>query len=262
MTTYYKVLSADGKSIDDGDWQWSLPTQDESGKWIPGEWTPSESPVLHSSGWHLTKEPFVWYKKGCVVYAVEWDGDSVGEKDKICVTRCRLLHPEPFPDWRVEIEKRIESLSAVRWFEPDGNAGKEWRLFTDNNWSAARDAARSAARDAARSAAWDAAWFAAWFAAFDAARSAARDAAFDAAFDAAWFAARFAARDAAWDAAWFAARSAARDAALWCCLPTIREFLDSKHIEYIESCWKVWQQGYAVFDYIDGTLYVYAGVKR
>jgi hypothetical protein len=147
-------------------------------------------------------------------------------------------------------------IPNTRFFKPDGNPKKEWKIFYADTWGAAWGAARYAARGAA----WGAAWGAARDAARDAARYATRDAAWGAAWDAAWGAAR----DAAWGAARDAAWGAARDATLisdYIITSDLKVKDREKHLAHTKARWEVWQKGYGLLCDVDGVLYVYAVEK-
>lgn len=93
MTKYYKVIGADNKSCNGGDFDWTgyLP---KNGK--PGEWTPKiENIVACERGYHVTEYWNMWYKDGRRVFECEADGvvmnDAVGVVDKVVCQRVRLL---------------------------------------------------------------------------------------------------------------------------------------------------------------------------
>jgi hypothetical protein len=248
----YKVLMGN-KSYNGGDFQYSLPRKRGKG-WQAGQWHEAKGNIeVCSNGFHLTTEPFRWYKWGADIYEAEgagdWDADG---DDKTAFRRVRLLKPVPAPQWITDAQDYITKLPGTPWFKNDGNPNADWKLYPtraaagDAAWDAAWDAARDAAGAAARDAARDAAWAAAWDAAGDAARAAAGDAA------------GAAARDAAGDAAW----DAAGDAALY----TRVEFvcaglnLEEKHREHARARWEVWAKGYGLLCDVDGALYVYEKV--
>ena len=89
-----KVLRG-GRSWHGGEHAWPLPTRGADGEWTPGEWTPAVTPSMCSQGWHLTREPALWWGEDTDVgaYLAEWDGAHVEREDKIAVERCRLLRP-------------------------------------------------------------------------------------------------------------------------------------------------------------------------
>ena len=93
MMKYYKVIGADNKSCNGGDFDWTgyLP---KNGK--PGEWTPKiENIVACERGYHVTEYWNMWYKDGRRVFECEADGvvmnDAVGVVDKVVCQRVRLL---------------------------------------------------------------------------------------------------------------------------------------------------------------------------
>ena len=255
----YKVL-VDGKSANGGSLTWSLPTQDESGNWTPGNWHEVQGKVIvGENGLHLTSKPVKWMKWGAEIFIAEGAGESVESgDDKIAYQRARLLSKVEAPEWWIGAQSFVRGIPMLNWLKPDGNPDPEWKLFTASSWNAARaaawdaagTAARAAAGDAARAAveaaagaawdtAWDAARAAAWDAAWDAARAAA-GAAWDAARDVPWDAAWAAGGAAAWDAAWAAAWDAAWDAAwaaggaaagaAWAAARDAALYVETKHI--------------------------------
>ena len=279
--THYKVL-VDGQSVHGGNLTWSLPRQDESGNWLPGDWHEVKGDiVICENGLHLTTEPHRWMKWGAEIYVAEGDGDQDGgHGDKTAFRRARLLNKVDNPAWWTSAQEFVRGVSMLNWLKPDGSPNPEWKLFTAPTWAAAWDAARAAARDATEDAAedasedasGDAAWAAARVAAEDAARVATGDAAEDAAGDAAWAAAWDAAEDAAEDvtgaaaraaaeaAAWAAARAAGGDAALYVQIEHICAdlLIDQSHRNHVQARWQVWQKGYALLCDVNGVLYVYA----
>ena len=95
MSEYYKVIGADNKSCNGGDFDWTgyLP---KNGK--PGEWTPKiENIAACERGYHVTKYWNMWYEAGCRIFECEVDGvvvtaceSVVGVVDKVVCTRIRL----------------------------------------------------------------------------------------------------------------------------------------------------------------------------
>jgi hypothetical protein len=235
----YKIL-VDGKSCHGGTMKWSLPKK-KGKKWTPGEWHEHVGEVkICATGFHLTTEPFKWYKWGCTAYEAEAEGIESWENDKCACKRVRLLKEVPHPKWWTDTCGWIDTLKNIAWLKPDGKPKKEWKLFEtrDVAWDATRATARDAAGDAAGAAAW----------------AATRDAAGDAAGDAAWAATRDAARDAAGAAAW----AATRDAALYARGMIVDDLkLESKHRTHIKDRMEVWQKGYGLLCDVNGVLYVY-----
>jgi len=92
---YYKVISADNKSCNGGDFDWTdyLPKDGE-----PGKWTPMiENVVFCKSGYHVTEYWNMWYEAGYRIFECEVDGVVVaagksvaGVVDKAACTRIRL----------------------------------------------------------------------------------------------------------------------------------------------------------------------------
>lgn len=88
----YKVLE-DGRSCSGGHLSWSVPTQDESGEWQPGDWHEVEGELqLCKRGLHLTWDPAQWYAQGRDVYECEAErlGEETDDAAKIVVGRARL----------------------------------------------------------------------------------------------------------------------------------------------------------------------------
>jgi hypothetical protein len=90
---YYKILSADLKSMHGGNFDWSdyLPDGEN-----PGKWTPEIEPVLCESGWHVTPYPCMWIRRDSDrVFEVETAGDPVhqciGAIEKVCFRSVRLV---------------------------------------------------------------------------------------------------------------------------------------------------------------------------
>lgn len=91
--TYYKVLTAEGRSFHGGDMQYSLPVQDGEA-WTPGDWHEVEGALrVCGNGIHLTRDPAAWWgEEGCRCFVAEYEGDFVTDGgDKIAVRRARLL---------------------------------------------------------------------------------------------------------------------------------------------------------------------------
>jgi hypothetical protein len=127
---------------------------------------------------------------GPALFLAEWDGEIVGDDEKLVVRRARLVR-------RLTWDDRIARIFACDCADHilDALAAKDYDVAGQRACvTVARRFANGEATEAELSAAWDAARDAAW----DAARAAARAAAWDAARDAAWAA--------AWDTAWAAER--------------------------------------------------------
>jgi len=71
----YKATNKDGKCLE---YQFSLPTRDEKGKWTPGEWHEHDGPVVECrSGFHFCEQPsgvFAYYSLDCRVFEIEAEG--------------------------------------------------------------------------------------------------------------------------------------------------------------------------------------------
>ena len=96
----FKVLSENGMSCHGGSLQWSLPTKNEDGIWVPGGWSAVDGPLeLCRNGLHLTSEPMNWYIEGSKIYAAEYEGDIVSDDpDKVAVRRARLTAETAWAD--------------------------------------------------------------------------------------------------------------------------------------------------------------------
>src|SRR5512139_2145039 len=93
MATYYKVLDADGRSTNGGDYQYDLPTKNADGTWTPGKWT---TPVkgeleLCNNGYHLCEEKYLIDWLDAAIYEAEYKGQIVVGDNKVVVRRVRLL---------------------------------------------------------------------------------------------------------------------------------------------------------------------------
>ncbi len=213
---YFKVLGANGECCNGGSGTWSLPTRNEDGTWVPGEWMPDIEGQFEpcANGYHLCelKDIFSWLNAR--IFEAEFDGEMVAGEDKIVVRHVRLVRELNWNErtarlFAADCAERVLKVAKVTdkrsWAAVEVARKYANGQATDKELSAAQSAARLAARSAAESAAWSAARLAA--------RLAARSAAESAAESAAWSAARLAAQSAAESAAESAARLAARSAA-------------------------------------------------
>ena len=226
MTTYYKSLSAKGRSCNGGHSKWSLPTLQPDGTYKPGRWMPRiEGLIPCKRGYHLfeRKDLLRWVNE--TLYEAEYRGAFIDRGDKYVVESARLLRPLPgcnertlrlfacrvaedvLPLYEAEYPDDDRPRGAIETARMYANGRATWaelaaaRSAADSAaYSAADSAAYSAARSAARSAAYYVAHYAAYSAA-DAAYSAA-DAAYYAADSAAYSAADSAADSAAYSAAY------------------------------------------------------------
>jgi len=91
--TAIKVLSGN-KSSHGGDYTWDLPKR-KGGKWIPGEWTQSITPIICHRGYHLTHRPECWWEiDNPVAYLTQYRGRKTATQGtKFAVASCRLLRP-------------------------------------------------------------------------------------------------------------------------------------------------------------------------
>jgi hypothetical protein len=196
MTTYYKALSADGRSCNGGNSKWPLPTLRSDGTYTPGRWMRTIKDIEPCArGYHVfeRKDILQWFN--ATLYECEIRGAAIDHGDKIVAESCRLIRPLPGCNERIlrlfacRVAEDVLPLYEAKYPDDDRprKAIETARRYadgqaTDGELDAAWDAAWAAARDAARAAAW----VAAWAAARDAARAAARAAAQAAAQDAAW----------------------------------------------------------------------------
>ena len=223
MTTYYKSLSADGRSCNGGHSKWSLPTLQPDGTYKPGRWMPRINPIVPCRrGYHVfeRKDTFRWLN--CTLYECEIRGETIDHGDKTVAESCRLLRPVPGCNERTlrlfacRVAEDTLPLYEARY--PDDDRPRRTidvaRRYADGQateaeLAAARSAADAAAHSAADAAACSAAYYAACSAADAAADAAADSAACSAAYYAACSAACSAADAAACSAAYYAACSAA-----------------------------------------------------
>ena len=198
-TTMYKVLSADGKSCNGGNAEWSLPTQNDDGSWCPGEWMPEIDGELVpcKNGYHLCRRQDLLCWLGDAIFEAEYMGEIVECSDKVVVRKARLLRR--IESWNERTARLFAAdcvERALHIFERDHPGDKRPREAVEAarqyangkiaaNELAAASVAASAARNVASTAARNAAGAAAWAAAWAAASDAASDAAW-----AAWDAAR------------------------------------------------------------------------
>lgn len=96
--TYYKVLAEDGSCIHGGSGRWPLPTQNDDGIWMPGEWLSVKGKIkFGTNGLHLTGLLGLVGLVGPAVFEAEPHPDedvirgSYGEK--VVTRRARLLRP-------------------------------------------------------------------------------------------------------------------------------------------------------------------------
>ena len=118
MNNYYKVLKRN-KSCHGGDYTWSLPTQNPDGTYTPGNWHTYEGELcVCLAGFHLTNNPYRWYKELGTTYEteVDWSQDHLlCMDDKIVVRKIRLTKP---------LDGVVETESSKSWYR-DGKLHKE-----------------------------------------------------------------------------------------------------------------------------------------
>lgn len=121
----FKVLTDDGRSINQRQYAWSLPHPDAHGAMLPGDWH-EETPVrVGVRGLHVTPCPLGYGGSYGVTYEVECEG-VVGDPatdDQVVAARVRLLHTVPFREaedvskvWeaRMEAVRRQERVEAEK----------------------------------------------------------------------------------------------------------------------------------------------------
>jgi len=210
MTTYYKVLSADGTSPYQKV-KWHLP---ENGK--PGKWMPYVKDTLRECehGYHVLRADQLrdWIVSEAL-FEVETKGVVVDFGDKCACHQARLVRRvEQWNGRNLRLFAADCAEHVLPIFEkahPNDKRPREAIVVARRYASGeATDQELDAAWDAARDAAWDAAGAAAWATVGDATWATARDAA----RDAAWAAARATAWATVGDATWATVGAAARAA--------------------------------------------------
>jgi len=80
--------------------EWSLPTQSESGEWIPGEWHAVKGRIKYRrNGLHLARpDQIEWWTKHLrgrklTAYVVEYDGQTSVGVHGFAARRVRILRP-------------------------------------------------------------------------------------------------------------------------------------------------------------------------
>jgi len=91
---YYKILNTDGTPCHGGTGQWSLPTDDGPGDWMP------HIEDIHPcvAGYHICQRDDVVYWLGPAIFDVEYRGGLVRHDRKIVVQQARLLRRLPWDD--------------------------------------------------------------------------------------------------------------------------------------------------------------------
>ena len=179
MTTYYKALSADGRSCNGGHSKWSLPTLLPDGTYKPGRWMRRIANIEPCRrGYHVfeRKDTLLWLN--CTLYECEIRGETIDHGGKTVAESCRLLRPVP------GCNERTLRLFACRVAE-DALPLYEAEYPDDDRPRRAIETARMYADGRATRAELAAAYYAAdsaYLAADSAARSAADSAAYSAAY--------------------------------------------------------------------------------
>ena len=171
---WYKVVAADGSSVNGGSGRWALPTADGPGAWMP----PVASPVACERGYHLTDAAHLlgWLRTGAAVYEAEGRGAADNQSDKTAFAEARLLrlvgvasekvlrlyaadcaeHVLPLFEKRYPNDARPrEAIAAARAFARGEISREEMQVaaFAASAASAAADAAYAAAAASAAAAA-------------------------------------------------------------------------------------------------------------
>ncbi len=179
---YLKVLNDDGRVYHHpGAFTWPLPTKNEDGTWMPGEWVTVKRPLKRgltaddlctARVFHGLRPDQLLDWLGPAIFEMEFGGAVVEGPDKVGGTRARLLRRiEAWNERTARIFACDCAEGALQYADPDDRPTLECVIYV------ARCYADGEATQAELAAAWDAAWAAARAAAWDAARDAARDAA-------------------------------------------------------------------------------------
>ena len=156
----YKVLDGD-KSCNGGSYTWSLPTKNDDGTWMPGEWTePVEGKLVAcENGYHLARRQDLVHWLGPDIYEAEYSWEAVEADDKIVVRSARLLRKiEAWNDKTARLFAAWCAREALKLIEnPDPRSVAACDVAERYANGEATDAELTAAGAAARAAAWDAA---------------------------------------------------------------------------------------------------------
>jgi len=89
----FKALNTDGNCYRGGHGKWSLPTKNDDGTWLPGDWMPAVEGKLIAckNGYHACREGDLLKWLGPAIFDLEYRGDRVDADDKIIVREARLL---------------------------------------------------------------------------------------------------------------------------------------------------------------------------
>lgn len=136
------TVLVDRMSYYGGSMEWSLPTKNDDGTWIPGEWMEVTGDlILCQNGLHLTREPYTWFVEGAMVFAAEHDGEIISDgSNTVAVRRARLLAEAVWSDHGVfhEGEHALSSNATARLYDNatarlSGNAtvvSDEWHSYS------------------------------------------------------------------------------------------------------------------------------------
>lgn len=176
MTIYYKWTRENARPVY-GSGEWSLPTRQPDGTWLPGDWMPEWQPVLCKSGYHMCEQKHMIAHMNAELWEIEPHPRAVivyGD-DKLVASVARLVRkvetwtPRVAAQWALDCAEHALGVWEARY--PDDarprKAIKAGRACLDGTGTPAADAACAAADAAAYAAraAADAADAAAYYAA-------------------------------------------------------------------------------------------------
>ena len=92
--SYYKALSADGRSCNGGHSKWSLPILQPDGTYQPGRWMRRiENIVPCKRGYHVFERKDILHWANATLYEAEVRGETIDHGDKIVAESARLIRP-------------------------------------------------------------------------------------------------------------------------------------------------------------------------
>jgi len=154
----FKVLDAEGRSCNGGNLQWSLPTQNADGTWIPGDWMPEVTGDLVpcSNGYHVAQDGQVleWFGPRLFEIEAQPGSETVQADDKV-VMRGPVRLVREFTTWN-ERTARLFAVWCALIDNPDPRSVAACDVAeryanseaSKDELAAARAAAWAAARDA------------------------------------------------------------------------------------------------------------------
>jgi|FLYK01.1.fsa_nt_gi hypothetical protein len=250
-TTYYKALRPDLRSFYDRTTVWKLGEPMPPIEGAPGE--------VCELGYHLAKtiEDAVNYTGFPLrLFEAEPCGALLGENDKRArFTSVRIIREIPKPEWIIRVERFLDSLKTIRWFENHEAPREDWELFPTRS-----DAAKEVSGSS-----WDETRSNVEMKALVAAKRSGRGGAFNIAESTAGI---MATTEIGVDGESLdpkerylrinAARDAAEDALLTAGVEVVSDLPDSKDLwDYAWKRWEVWVRGYGLLRDEDGIFYVY-----